>query len=360
MGCVHKLWNPIRDATETAAVLGGNYLLPGSSLLTSNLASKGSQGQLNSTLGKVGQIGTGLAGAGVGSSFTGVPSASSIGAGWTNAADGLGGLAGLGDIGTSASNSISGLLGGGGAAGGVSGASPSGLSAADNSFLNSAKSGLSGALSTGTGGGSSSYGTLASLGGAANSLYANSKAQKELEDAGKNAQSQLAPYTASGAANNARLSDLLGTSGNSGAAGYGTLGADYTPGDLTKDPGYQFQLDQGNQALDRKQSASGNYFSGGALKAAEEYGTGLADNTYNNAFSRYQQQQQQQYGMLAGQAGAGQGAATASGNISEGIGNAQAAAEIGSANIVNQSLSSLLNGNGAKRAVVVDGKTYYV
>src|SRR3990172_11799938 len=40
----------MRDRYETAGVLAGNYFLPGSSLLTSNLASQGSQGQLGSDL----------------------------------------------------------------------------------------------------------------------------------------------------------------------------------------------------------------------------------------------------------------------------------------------------------------------
>lgn len=94
-------WNSIRDTLESAAVLGGNYLLPGSSLVTDNLVSKGSQEQLNSTLGKVAQIGTGLGGAGVGSSLTGIPQSiggaaessalSSIGNGISNAASSVSG-----------------------------------------------------------------------------------------------------------------------------------------------------------------------------------------------------------------------------------------------------------------------------
>ena len=66
----------LRDTGESAAVLAGNYFLPGSSLLTSNLASKGSQKQLSSPLGIAGQIGTGLAGLGVGSGTTGIPGSS--------------------------------------------------------------------------------------------------------------------------------------------------------------------------------------------------------------------------------------------------------------------------------------------
>lgn len=82
-------WNDIRDTAETAASLVGNYFLPGSSLLTDQLVSQGSKKQLSSPLGLIGQAGTGLAGAGVGSSVTGISSAADNGAGWGNLASGL-------------------------------------------------------------------------------------------------------------------------------------------------------------------------------------------------------------------------------------------------------------------------------
>lgn len=66
-------WTDIRDTVESAAVVAGNYYVPGSSLLTSKLTSEGSQKQLNSSLGKLAQLGSGLSGAGVGSDMTGIP-----------------------------------------------------------------------------------------------------------------------------------------------------------------------------------------------------------------------------------------------------------------------------------------------
>jgi len=390
-------WNPIRDAIETVGTLAGNYALPGSSLITSKIASKGSQDQLNSPLGKLAQAGTGLTGSGVGSSFTGIPSASSIGAGWTNAANGLGGLAGDPTLGSDIStgvdnigNKFSSLLSGSGAAttgaglngafqdafNGTGGGTGSGISDFSNGLSGSGSGSILGSttalpslaspsINVGTGGGSSSfsslfgggsggtggYNTLAALGGAANSLYANNQAQKDLLAANQKASDVLSPYLASGQAANSRLSDLLGTSGNTTSAGYGSLTTPFTAADLQNDPGYQFQLQQGNQALDRQQAAKGNYFSGAALKAAQDYGQGLADTTYNNAYTRDLQSKQQQYGMLAGQSGTGQTAATNLGNIDQSTGNAQAASGIQSSNILNQSLSSLLNGSGAKRLV---------
>jgi hypothetical protein len=58
-----SLWTDIRDTAESAAVVGGNYVLPGSSLITSKLVSDGSQQQLNSDLGVLAQLGSAGAGA---------------------------------------------------------------------------------------------------------------------------------------------------------------------------------------------------------------------------------------------------------------------------------------------------------
>lgn len=66
-------WTDLRDTVESAAVVAGNYFVPGSSLITSKLTSEGSQKQLNSSLGKLAQLGSGLSGAGVGSEYTGIP-----------------------------------------------------------------------------------------------------------------------------------------------------------------------------------------------------------------------------------------------------------------------------------------------
>jgi hypothetical protein len=58
-----SLWTDLRDTAETAAVLAGNYYMPGSSMLTSRLTSEGSQKQLNSGVGQLAQLGTGGYGA---------------------------------------------------------------------------------------------------------------------------------------------------------------------------------------------------------------------------------------------------------------------------------------------------------
>ena len=52
-------WNDFRDYVESNAVLMANYFLPGSSMLTGGLTSKGAQERLNSGLGQIAQLVTG-------------------------------------------------------------------------------------------------------------------------------------------------------------------------------------------------------------------------------------------------------------------------------------------------------------
>lgn len=55
---------------------------------------------------------------------------------------------------------------------------------------------------------------------------------------------------------------------------------------LNEDPGFQFRLKEGLNALDRTASARGNLLSGASLKAAAQYGQDYASQEYGNAYSR--------------------------------------------------------------------------
>lgn len=55
---------------------------------------------------------------------------------------------------------------------------------------------------------------------------------------------------------------------------------------LRNTPGYQFRLSQGAQARERLAAASGGLISGNTLAALEEYGQGLADQTFNDYLDR--------------------------------------------------------------------------
>lgn len=154
----------------------------------------------------------------------------------------------------------------------------------------------------------------------------------------QNAQTALQPYMNTGTQANTMLQNDLSN---------GQLGGTFTPGDLTKDPGYQFNLTQGQQALDRKQSASGNFFSGEALKAAQQFGQGLADQTYNDAYNRDLSRQSNLNNILSGQQSQGRGAATNYGGYAANIGQTQSQGTLQKQNNKNQmfqGLSSALGG----------------
>ena len=81
-----------------------------------------------------------------------------------------------------------------------------------------------------------------------------------------------------------------------------------TQEDVMQDPGYQFGMQQGQQALDRKIAAMGGRVSGASLKAAARYGTDYASTGYNAAYQRGQDR----LNRLASLAGLGQTATQAS------------------------------------------------
>lgn len=58
-------------------------------------------------------------------------------------------------------------------------------------------------------------------------------------------------------------------------------------------PGYQFQLDQGQQTIERSAAARGGLQSGNTLAAVTQYGQGLADQTFNNYLAQVMQLQNQ-------------------------------------------------------------------
>lgn len=314
-----------------AGALGGGGALLGSALGAGNGAAANA-------------LGTGLLGAGAGAASGGLKGALLGGV-----AGGLGGYAsggGFDGLGESL-----GLTGQGGLFSSGSDIASNGLqvgklydgTAADASFLNSARqaaglgtntgggflTGLKDAIGLGgAGGGGSSYGGLQTIGsaiGGLNSLNANDEAQKDLLSAQNNAMGAIAPYQQSGVAANEKLSNLLGT-------GDSQISSEEI---LASNPAYKFQLEQGNQALDRAQAARGGFFSGAALRGAQEFGQGLANQTA-----------QQYQDNLARQSASGQAAANTAGNIYSNIGDAKANARIASSGIFSQTLASMLRGSG--------------
>lgn len=111
---------------------------------------------------------------------------------------------------------------------------------------------------------------------------------------------------------------------------------------VTQDPGYQFRMNQGVEALDKSAAARGRLLSGSQQKALTEYGQGVGSQEYANAYSRAltehgleQDRLSRNYNILSGLSGMGQASAarqagatsqqaTQSANILSGIGQAQA------------------------------------
>jgi hypothetical protein len=109
---------------------------------------------------------------------------------------------------------------------------------------------------------------------------------------------------------------------------------------IQMDPGYQFGLDQGNQALDRKVAAAGGRVSGAALKGAQRFGVDYATTGYSAAYGRRQDRLNRLQALAgigqtatAGSAQAGQAAAGANSALYSAQGNAAGAASLAQGNI---------------------------
>lgn len=157
----------------------------------------------------------------------------------------------------------------------------------------------------------------------------------------------------------------------------------FTQADLQNSPGYQFTLQQGQQAIQRAAAAQGGLFSSGTLKSLAGYTTGTADQYFNSAYnqalgtyntntntalqkiSSLQNLANLGYGATGAQAGlAGQQAANslqgaefgsqlglegaqAEGGALSAQGNAAAAGTIGSTNALTQGIAGATNAFGS-------------
>lgn len=219
------------------------------------------------------------------------------------------------------------------------------------------------------------------LGGAALGFLGQNKAANAQEDAARDAgQRSDAQFAQTRQDQLAQLAQVRADQAPYREAGYrtleqimaglsdgGDLGRRFTLADYTADPGYAFRLEEGQKALDRAAAASGNAYSGAALKALARFNSGLASQEYGDAYNRFTNDQDKRFNRLASVAGIGQTALGATqnagtnayGNIASlGAANAgavgrslQDAAEarasgyVGLANTANSAIRSLYNNN---------------
>jgi hypothetical protein len=168
----------------------------------------------------------------------------------------------------------------------------------------------------------------------------------------------LSPYSMFGAGAVSSLAPLIGTQpgGNPLTA---PLTAPFQPtqAQLASTPGYQFTLQQGEQAVTNSAAAQGLASSGAALKGAANYAEGLAGTTYQQQFQNYLAQNQQIYNLLAGAGTLGENAAATTGaqgsaitsnitNLLTGGAAAAAAGQVGSANAITSGIGNITGAGG--------------
>ena len=313
----------IRDAVESVGSVVGNYYLPGSSMITDQLVSKGSQEQLSSPLGQLAQLGSGLAGAGVLENIPGMngwgisASPGILGAnGWLSNATGIGSSYG----GTPDTSSAIGGLSGPGVAGS---AQPGMSSLGGPSFdLSTASTGMAGTDPTwkkmlgsfGMGGGTQLQGQQG--GGGIGSLMLSAAGLYGLSQSGKNMPTTQQAQQAQAAA------DPYAQYRAQAAQQLQALQAD--PSSVTSAPGYQAGMD----AVQRSMAANGYLGSGNMMAAMSQYG--------QNAY-------QQQFNNLSSLSGAGQSPAIAAEVGLQGYANAGNAQ---SSNLMGQGMSLAMLGKG--------------
>jgi hypothetical protein len=149
------------------------------------------------------------------------------------------------------------------------------------------------------------------------------------------------------------------------------------PFEFEADPGYQFRMDQGIQAVNRGASAAGQLDSGARNKDLIRFGQGLGSDEYGRAYNRWESQRNFDYNdrqnylnRLAAMSGTGQTAAAQTGqaasvtgsgmantymnfgnaasNNANALGNAQASGYINTANAGNNMLNNLVGLNMLK------------
>lgn len=128
-----------------------------------------------------------------------------------------------------------------------------------------------------------------------------------------------------------------------GLAQGGEFGTPFSQTNWQQDPGYQFRLSEGMNALNKQAAARGGLISGAALKAAQRYGQDMGSQEYQNAFKRYYDERQNMLNPLQSLAGLGQ---TSSGMMGQAAGAyGSNVGNLAMTNAANQGNLALAQGN---------------
>lgn len=135
---------------------------------------------------------------------------------------------------------------------------------------------------------------------------------------------------------------------------YGMLTRPFSLADFQASPAYQFNLSEGQKALNKQAAARGAYYNPSTLQDLATYSQGVASNEFQNAFGNYQTNLGNIWSRLYGLSATGQNAAvqtggfgaSAAGNIGNALmagGDAQAQGAIGQANALSGGIQGVSN-----------------
>lgn len=170
-------------------------------------------------------------------------------------------------------------------------------------------------------------------------------------------QGNLDPFLRTGTEAQLTLSDLMKTPGQGLLQGFGEQFHAPSAGEVENTPGYQFQLKQGQEAIENSAASRGNLLSSTALKGLDQYSQGLASENYASAYQRslgefqqryniFNQNQANQFNRLSQLAGTGQAAANEEGQLGSQASGTMGNILLGTSGQVNNAIQA----GGAARA----------
>ena len=126
--------------------------------------------------------------------------------------------------------------------------------------------------------------------------------------------------------------------------------------DFKESPAYQFNLQQGQKAIEKAAAKRGNFYAPATLQDISKFSQGMASNEFQNAYGNYNTNMKNIWDRLYSLSGSGQNAGanlggfgtTVAGQIGEntiGAGNANAAGQMGVANSLAGGANSFMNYN---------------
>jgi hypothetical protein len=173
--------------------------------------------------------------------------------------------------------------------------------------------------------GSAAIGAAGSLGAAGTQAAGQQSSAQTQWNMFNTINQQQQPFIQAGYGATSQLNQLVAPGGQ--------LNRSFTPQDFLNnlDPGYQFQLQTGGQALRNADTPGVGALSGPALKDLMAFNQSMAATGYQNAFNRFQTTNQNIFNRLSTIAGLGQNAAANVGSSGTTLGTGIAGAQAGAA-----------------------------